>query len=274
MISRSILTTLAYSDHFSFPLTDQEIHLRLNSSGPCSLERVIGTLRLMLKNHLIQKTGEYYHLPGRKHLVPTRLQRVKLSKLQLSKAKNLTNKISRIPGILAIYLTGSLAVLNSDGDSDIDLMIITKNHRLWTTRLLLTIYTEFLGLRRRPLSGHTSDKLCLNLYLTPSSFSIPSSKQSLYTAYELIQAVPLYDPSLTHSALLAANSWISTYLPNTISRSDLPPRSDLLGRSDLFGYIELFLYWLQKTYMRPRLTCEYITPDSAFFHPHDPSPKV
>jgi hypothetical protein len=155
---------------------------------------------------------------------------------------------------------------NSDDHADIDFMVITQNSRLWTTRFLLTLYTEFLGLRRRPLDPHTSGKVCLNLYLTPMSYELPNSKRSLYTAYELIQTVPLYDPSDTHSILLASNPWI-------MISCHFPPNLRPLNNEQWNSNIEL-VYRLQLAYMRPRLTREYITPDSAFFHPHDPSPKI
>ena len=282
----SILQTLKYSNHFSFPLSLSEIHLRLISSDPClpagrlvSLERVIGTLRLMLKKHLLQKTGDFYHLPGRSSLVARRHRRQKLSAPQHARAKTLVSHLSSLPFILAIYLTGSLAMSNSGKNSDIDFMVITQSSRLWTTRLLLTLYTSLLGLRRTPGSTKNTGKLCLNLYLTPKTYHLPLTKQNLYTAYELVQTIPLYDPSGTHSSLLSANPWIRDLLPNF--QLPVAIRSDLVGcksnqkptRSDLVGIIEYICYHFQLAYMRPKLTREHITPDSAFFHPHDPSPR-
>lgn len=281
-LARSILQTLKYSDHFGFPLTLQEIHLRLISSKPYSSERVLRTLKLMGKKQIIAQTGEYYHFPDRQNLVARRLTRAQKSAPQFAHAKTLSTRLSTIPSVIAIYLTGSLALSNTDSDADIDFMIITRPGRLWTTRLLLTLYTSLLGLRRTPHSTHNSGKLCLNLYLSPLSYLLPPSKRSLYTAYELIQTVPLYDPQNTHLDLLAANSWIYDYLPNMTPGSDLkgraqPRPSNLRGRSDPQGFmelIEIFCYHLQLFYMRPKLTREYITPDSAFFHPNNPGAQV
>ena len=266
MISRAILQTLKYSDHFGFPLTLDELHARL-ISFPITQIRLIRQTRLMLQKHLLQKTKDYYHLPGRSSLVARRLKRAKLSKPLITRAQHLSSLLSPISSILAIYLTGSLAVCNSNANADIDLMIITQNHRLWTTRLILTLYTSFLGLRRTPNSTKNTGKLCLNLYLTPASYQLPTTKRSLYTAYELLQAIPLYDPEGTHSALLAANPWIKNYLPNF-------PIPHPTGPGPIGTIVEKLAYWIQIIYMRPRLTRELITPDSAFFHPRDPSPKV
>lgn len=281
-LERSIIATLTYSDHFSFPLTLTELRARLIKVRVTNEQTLLSAAKKMLKNNLIGKTGDFYHLPGGDKNISLRRKNQKISGPSVKKAQSLAKRISKVPGVTAIYLTGSLAVLNSPLAGDIDLMIVTRPHRLWTTRILLTLYTELFGLRRRPHSGDSPGKVCLNLYLTPDSFKLPESKQSLYTAYELIQAVPLYDPSDTHSALLAANSWIRNYLPNyrapgSVKRSaqSRKSRSILKGFFDIsLDYIELLAYQLQLLYMRKKMTREYITKNSAFFHPNNPGAKV
>lgn len=275
MVTQSILHTLKYSDHFGFPLTLDEIYTRLVGASPCGRPQITTAINLMLKAKTVFQTGHYYHLPSRSSLVPRRLKRAQLSAPQLTRAKELAAKLGHVPYVLAIYLTGSLAMNNSNGDSDIDFMIITHQNRLWTTRLLLTLYTSFLGLRRTPHSHNNSNKLCLNLYLTPNSYLLIPAKRSRYTAYELIQAAPLYDPMDTRTDLLAANPWISDYLPNYPIPNHTAKR--IHGFTGLRLYekiLENILYHLQLWYMRPKLTREYITLDSAFFHPHNPAPKV
>lgn len=270
----SVLHTLTYSDHFGFPLTQDEVYLRLvgaRSSRPL----LIKIIRQMLKKNLIQKTGDFYHLPGRKSLVTRRLQRHQFSTPQLARAKSIASQLSKFSFIKSIYLTGSLAMSNSPRDADIDFMIITKEGRLWTTRFLLTAYTSLLGLRRTPRSLDNAGKLCLNLYLSPNSYLIPPSKQNLYTAYELIQAIPLYDPEGTRSELLAANPWIKRYLPNYPAGPGLADPGNLPARPGPIGtLIETLLYHLQLLYMCKKITREYITKDSAFFHPNDPGAKI
>lgn len=283
-VTEAILKTLKYSDHFNFPLTLSELHLRLTASKPCTLAQVSKVLSNLLSKRSVARSRNFYYLPGHSSVVAQRLARHQLSTTQQARASVLAGKLGRLPGVLAVYLTGSLAMANSAVDDDIDFMIITHSGRLWTTRLLLTIYTSLLGLRRTPHSTHNTGKLCLNLYLTPASFSLPPHKQSLYTAYELIQATPLYDPLDTRAGLLSANPWIYEHLPNL--RGTVPKRNPRLhaeegaaaaGRRVLNGILNLLeslAYRLQFLYMRPRLTREYITRDSAFFHPHNPAPKI
>lgn len=273
-LDQAILSTLSYSDHFNFPLNMHEIQLRLvgeKSSRP----QIMLHVQQLVKSKVISQTGEYYHLPARSRLIALRQQNQISSNKLLIRARSLSSKISRLSSnILAIYLTGSLAVGNASEDADIDFMIITMNNRLWTTRLLLTLYTSLFGLRRTPNSSVNSGKVCLNLYLTPNSYLIPPARQSLYTAYELIQATPLFDPHNTHSQLLIANSWIAKYLPNfPLPTTRVDPSSSLPPLENWkTATLENFAYRIQLLYMRRKITREYITPHAAFFHPNNPSP--
>lgn len=274
-LERAIIATLTYSDHFSFPLTADEIHLRLINYRHNSLKSLIATLKEMVKEGMIEKTGEYFHLPSKSALVAKRKSKLKASLSELSKARTVAEKIGKIPGVNAVYLTGSLAMANSSKSSDIDLMIITRNNTLWATRLILTLYLELLGKRRRPNSDHIEGQICLNLYLSPSSFSLPEEKRSLYTAYELIQAIPLYDPKDTHSELISANNWIYKFLPNYIFPTKTTLVHDLNSDINIvWKTLNTIAYHLQRFNMRSKITREYITKDAAFFHPNDPGVKV
>lgn len=265
----AVVSTLAYSDQFSYPLTVEELHHRLISYR-LTLSSLKNKLRHLESSGEIVLTKGHYHLPGRSNLVALRARRAALARPLIKRAHILAKGLSRIPGVFAIYLTGSLAVKSANSNSDIDFMIITKSGALWTTRALITLSTTLLGLRRTPGSSTSYRKLCLNLYLTPASLAIPKSKRTLYSAYELIQAVPIYDPRSTHSALLLSNSWLSNYLPNYPLPSSTKFRSLQTKQPPTLNFIENLAYRLQLTYMRPRLTREFITKDSAFFHPRLP----
>ena len=271
-LREAVLATLTYSDHFSFPLTPEELHLRL-IARPISRISLIRQIRPMVLSGLISRTGRYYHLPGREKLTARRDSLAASAVPQLMRARTLAARLGHVPGVHAVYLTGSLAVKNAPAGSDIDFMVITVPHRLWTTRLLLTAYCSLFGLRRTPHSQNNSGKLCLNLFLSPLSYLLSPNQRSLYTAYELVQALPLYDPHHTHPKLLAVNSWIHDYLPNFPMNTRVKPSSSKLEHWKT-GTLENFLYHLQLRYMRPRITREIITPHSAFFHPHDPGAKV
>ena len=75
----------------------------------------------------------------------SQLQREKYSESKLQIAKRASKLISKVPTVLFVGITGSLAMMNADKDSDIDLIIITKRNTLWTTRML--VYGILLALR-------------------------------------------------------------------------------------------------------------------------------
>lgn len=272
-LKKAILQTIKYSDHFHFPLTLTEFHQRLIGYR-ISKSSLSASLNSLIKSNLLSQKNNYYFLPQKSSLVKRRGLYARLSIPLYTYAQSLLPTLTHISSVRGIFLTGSLAMSNTDGHDDIDLMIITAPGKLWTTRLLLTIYTTLLGLRRTRNTKNIMGKLCLNLYLTTSSLTIPIPKRSLYSAYELVQIVPLYDPNNTHAELLASNSWIKSYLPNF----PIPKRgSRIHGFTGLRVYESLFesiAYHLQYLYMKPRITREYISRDAAFFHPRNPGEKV
>ena len=268
-LKSAIKNTLSYSHYFHYPLTLSELHYRLikYQVSKSSLSKIINSL---IKSKLISQEANYYFLPQKSSLVRRRKLYSLLSKPLFDYTESLIPILTRIRSIRAIYLTGSLAMQNTDGHDDIDLMIVAESKKLWITRFLLTIYATLLGLRRTRNSKNIMGKLCLNLYLTPDSFTLPPHLRSLYTAYELIQAVPLYDPKNTHSLLLSSNSWLKSYLPNY----PLPKSKNKQPTTVKRTMLENVLYLAQLLYMKGRITREYITKDSAFFHPNNPASKV
>jgi len=271
-LSSAILATLTYSDHFNFPLRKSELYSRL-IRFPSSPRKLAQTLSQLVEREQITCSGDFYHLPGREKTIALRQQKAHHCRHELSRLLCKIRPLTHVPGVLALYLTGSRAVNNSDPQDDIDLMVITRGNQLWTTRFFLTLYCELLGLRRRPHDPKGSGKLCLNLYLDSSTLALPATKRTLYSAYELVQAVPLYDPIPLNPHLFHQNRWILDFLPNHPMPADPvtlpPPSTGVISR--LF---ELLAYHSQLLFMRRRLTREYITPHSAFFHPRDPSQAI
>lgn len=271
-LKKAILQTIKYSDHFHFPLTLTELHHRLigYQVSRASLTKVVHALT---KSKLISQQKHYYFLPHKLSLVKRRKLYARLSKPLYTYAHSLLPTLARVRPVRAVFLTGSLAMKNTDGHDDIDLMIIADSGKLWTTRLLLTLYTSILGIRRTRNTKNIMGKLCLNLYLTTNSLAIPISKRSLYSAYELIQIVPLYDPHNLHAKLLTANLWVNDYLPNYL----MPHPDTTMYHVPCTMYeklVETISYHLQYLYMKSRITREYVTKDAAFFHPRDPSPPT
>lgn len=196
----------------------------------------------------------------------SRLQREKYSAKKLIIAKKAANLISKIPSIKFVGITGALAMMNAGKNSDIDLMIITKNNYLWTTRLLSYIVTWLLGFKTRsPKNSFEKDKLCLNLWLDESDLIWNKKDRNIYTAHEIAQIVPLVNKDKTYEKFLYLNKWILAYWPNAVAVHS----TKYIVRSNKINLLEKIAFWLQYQYMKNKITREIVTQSKAIFHPND-----
>ena len=76
------------------------------------------------------------------------------------------------PFVQAVILTGSLTTGSDNFASDIDFLIITLPHRLYTARFFATFWTTLTGHRRKPNDSKPAGKFCLNYYLTADNLDI------------------------------------------------------------------------------------------------------
>ena len=83
---------------------------------------------------LFSRKGKYYFLPGRSHIVSLRQQREQFSKTKWLIARRVGEQLKKFPFIIAIFVTGALAMNNCPKDDDIDLMLVTYPNTLWITR--------------------------------------------------------------------------------------------------------------------------------------------
>lgn len=260
-ISAAILRYLAYAQVFSYPPTGLEVWQRI--SLPASYAQVRIALLRLRQRRVVETDGYRWQLAGKNSL--TRYSKVaSQSKQKWQILASVSHVWPRIPGLSMVMVTGSLAANNATAHDDIDLCVVTEDHRLWTARMALGVILNQRGLLRRFHSSDDSsqDLLCANLWLSQSHMGLPRSRRSLYTAHEVIMALPIYDPSGTWLEFRRQNRWISTWLPNATIES-LPS----VSQSRSMSLVETAAYKLQRFYMRPHISTEVITPTRAFFHP-------
>jgi predicted nucleotidyltransferase len=80
----------------------------------------------------------------------------------LRKARKYCRVLRFFPGIRRVWLSGSVSMNASDADSDIDLFIETAPGRLWTARILATLYFQILGVRR--YGNKVAGRFCLSFF--------------------------------------------------------------------------------------------------------------
>ena len=271
----SVFRTLGYSLKFSYPLTAREIWFWQVGTN-YSLSQVTAYLRLLKSRKLLIYSQGFYSLPDSPDNSPLRLTRRKNSLPKMKKALATSLLLRKFPTIQAVFLTGTLAMLNCQKDDDIDIFIVTLPHTLWITRFFTVLYLKKLGLRRPPhilehSSARVSDTICDNLWL--DSHRLKVDEQSLYIAHEILQAKVLWDRGGSLHRLLTSNSWVGEYLPvayvSAISsashRSSLSVPELLLCL--FLAPFNVIFFILQMWYMFPRKTREKVGLGFAFFHP-------
>lgn len=276
-LEQAVLATLIYADLFDYPLTADEIFrylicLQTLRPLPTPNSCAVAISDLLSSNQIIYQLP-FYALPHRHSLFSLRYRRQIISQTKLKHSQPLIDRLGKLPSIQGIFLTGALAMANSDQNDDLDLLIITRPYSLWTTRFCLNLGLDLLGRRRRPRQITAPDRLCLNLFLDTTSLTIPSPQRNLYTAHEIVQAKPLIAKNHLHSQFLIANAWIKSYLPNF----PLPP-----NQTSFFSpppapkppVLEALMYRFQATLMRPNRTRETISLHSAFFHPRPTGQQI
>ena len=271
-ISSSIIHTLCYADIFDYPLKQSEIFSYLiweNNSPPPTRKKVIPTIFDLTKTKKILHNSGYFYLPGKKDNISKRKKRHRSSQEKLKKAQEYISQISQTKYIKGIFISGNLAMENADNQDDIDLLIITKLDRLWTTRLKVTLTLHLKGTRRTPTSQNINNLICTNMYLDETSLAVPPNKRNLYTAHEVIQVKPIINNDSIYQQFLFQNSWVNNYLPNFKISEQTSPKLPTSQNT-----IESLAYQLQLAYMKRKITREIISPHMAYFHPRNTSKQT
>ena len=199
-IHRAIVQAVAYADVFDYPLTADEIH-RYLIGVPASR----GDVRNLLSNHPpdeLQRSGRYFTLVGRESAIETRRARATSSAEYWRQAVHYGQRISGLPFVRMVAVTGALAMDNI-ADDDIDFLIVTEPDRLWLCRALI------VGLVR--LAALQGTELCPNYLISERAMAL--TECNLFTAHEVTQMVPLSGVA-TYQQLRDLNRWTDAYLPN------------------------------------------------------------
>jgi hypothetical protein len=218
----AVLATVVYADLFNFPLARAEVHRDLIgvATTPAETERAIAGL--VEEGALVLADGAVI-LPGRAELAAQRRERRAHAAHLWPRARRFGQLIARYPFVRMVAVSGSLAADNPDPRADIDYLIVTAPGRLWLVRGLAVLLV-----RAARLAGA---QLCPNYLLTTRALTL--QERDLYTAHELLQAVPLTGTPI-YQQFLADNCWAATWLPNRFqgasSAPALPNQAGLLGR--------------------------------------------
>jgi len=197
-LSHSILSVLAYSDLFDYPLRAEETRRFLDM--PCALSDVAECLSTDEK---IGSRDGYYFLKGREEIVEIRRTRELVSAKPMKRAMLYGRIIGALPFVRMAAITGSLATRNLSKNADMDFMLVSRRGRVWMARA----FALLLG-RLARLFG---DVICPNVIV--SDGALKWNARNLYAAREFAQMIPVSGWGV-YERLLQANSWVRDFFPN------------------------------------------------------------
>lgn len=279
-VRQAVLKTLVYSDVFDYPLTFDELWKFLIGEK-ISKEQLKRELR-RLSSKVTQKDG-FYCFAKRENIIKKREKREVISKKKTKIVEKTVRFLRSIPSIQLIGVSGALAMKNARENDDIDLFIVARRNRLWTTRLLLLLFLELLGLRRKRKERTAADKVCLNMLVDESSLCLPKDKQDLYSAHEVVQMLPVFEREETYARFIQVNLWVKKFLPNSVrrgitrntTRNHAESYFSVVLRFILrFSALEFFAKILQLWHMKKHQTTEIISDTMLAFHPFDYRRKI
>lgn len=220
-LQKNILATIAYYDGMEYPMTAFEIHKYLmkffNPQQPVSDENIkyslweiINELENNNLKRFIEEYNGFFFLTGRKGLVEQRLKKNKIANKKILKLIKIAKWLRFAPFVRMIAMTGSLAMKNTDPQSDLDLLIVLKKGKIFTGRALVTLMTHLLGKRR--YDDKIKDRACLNHFLTEDALEISIKENFLASEYSL-RIWPIFGWH-NFQEFQEKNKWINRYKPN------------------------------------------------------------
>jgi len=123
------------------------------------------------------------------------------------------------PFVRAVILTGSMTIGSTKESSDIDLLIVTKERRLYLARFFVTLLATFTGLRRTPKTKNPAGKFCLNYYLAADNLDIrPHTARCARFHRHIIR---VWDKDGICERIYRQNQWLRSFEPKIVDENQI-----------------------------------------------------
>lgn len=123
------------------------------------------------------------------------------------------------PFVRAVILTGSMTIGSTKESSDIDLLIVTKERRLYLARFFVTLLTTLTGLRRTPKAKNPAGKFCLNYYLAADNLDIrPHTARCARFHRHIIR---VWDKDGICERIYRQNQWLRSFEPKIVDENQI-----------------------------------------------------
>jgi len=223
-LEKSIIQTLSYFDYFDHPLTAEELFHFLWCPPNIDYVSFLRELESLEQSNIEFSSG-FYFLPNRSRLVDIRRLKTSDNDFKNSLAKKAVKKIRWVPFVRSVFLCNNTSFEMASPKSDIDVVIVIKEGRMWIGRLLVTIILSILRMRRT--KKKTTNRICLSFYASGKSLDFSDLKITeidVGLIFWIMQFVAIYDPHNTLKEIFDINSWIRKFLPNAFSVNQISER--------------------------------------------------
>src|SRR3989344_7124283 len=139
-LSEAETISVLYHDIFSFPLSANDLSRWVAGEK----------MKLRVGRPRVDLVDNYYCLLNKHELVTLRNEKQKSSRDKIKTLSKVKEIFESDKSVLMVGITGSLAMLSASEKSDIDLMLVTKQGKLWSSRLktLLNFKRQGIPIRR------------------------------------------------------------------------------------------------------------------------------
>ena len=220
MSKNSIIKTLKYFDLHNHPLTLLEVQRFLLSDGWAKrprLDEIFNDLEDLIGEKVVVEENGFFALYGRQELFEKRYRAYPIYFARIFKTARVVKILRYVPFVRGIAVSGSLAGMYSNEQSDIDFLVIVRKNRIWLARLFLSAVTQALGVRRH--GENISNRICLNHYVAEDC--ILENDRTTYSAVEYASLLCLFNPAVLDD-FLKKQIWLGNFLvfpPCEVSRS-------------------------------------------------------
>jgi len=214
-VQKSILSTLVFFDIFDRPLTLEELYLYLykTKASKTILQKEIKEL---ISKGKIGKLGDWYFLPGRLKFLQEYPNKQQLTKKLITKVNKKLWKLKNVPFVQMIAIVNSVAFSVPHKDSDIDILVITRRDRLYTTRFFLIRFLKIFGVHPKT-ENDVAGKVCTSFLIDKTHLNLDSIKLDNVSDIYLDFWLPALDPVYGQDAyqdFIASNKNILAKFPN------------------------------------------------------------
>lgn len=232
-LHRSILSTLALAHaegQTSLSLQEIAEYLHKNTEEHGKIPSLLETaqeLSFLVNNGYIFKNDGCFFLVNKKEMGAGK----DFSEEKIRQARTTLSFLSAVPFVRSLAVTGSVSFGTAEKESDLDILLLAKKGRIWTTRLFSLAVLE-LARRRRDAQGKER-KICLNYLLAEDARPIV---KNIASANLFKHAIPVFGTSVFLD-FIKRNKWIGELLYHP--EPNAPHHKERRGGSFFLSFIQV-----------------------------------